>query len=213
MSASSHLRDMIDYMKKHGIEEQYEIDYTEDDDIEVTKFSFYNFESFFDFITQEFNFYKKNPDSYQYLYEWYTKGRSLYHLNGNWMKNTTLFRSIEFACTCLFIDNITFEYDISLHDHYGFHTFQYKIVVSYEFFDNDEDEEAVMVLIHMPVICKECMNKNTTNKNVYHSEMLSNVSTFQKNIQVYQCKATKRLEMYSLYEPMLKQNILKFITK
>ena len=68
MSANSHLRDMIDYMKKHEIQEQYEIDYTEDDDSEVTKFSFYTFESFFDFITQEFNFYKKNPDSYQYLY-------------------------------------------------------------------------------------------------------------------------------------------------
>ena len=129
------------------------------------------------------------------------------------MKNTTLFRSIEFACTCLFIDNRTFEYDISLHDHYVFQTFQYKIVVWYEIFDDEEGGEAVSVLIHMPVICKECMNKNTTNKNVYHSEMLSKVSTFQKNIQVQQCKATNCLEMYSLYEPMLKQNILKFITK
>ena len=210
MSAISHLREMIRYMKEQNIIEQYEYYLIEETDEDFFKFSFYDFESFYLFITQEFNCYKMSLGSHSYLKAWYENGYcSPLCLLPEFTKNNVLYRTIECVSNCLLVDDNDHEIDVAYEDMHALrmNTLKHKIVVWYKILY--EDEEDLGVVIRMPMICKDCISY--TDKHLFHREMLSKVHTFQKNIRRDRCKATNTMEEYTLCEPMLKRKILQYL--
>ena len=212
MYAIHYLQEMIKYMERNGILHQYEYEIIEeeDDNREFFKFSFYDFESFFDFITQEFNCY--TPFAYHYLNAWYSYGYcSPLCVLPDFMRNETIFVNMECVSKCVMVDNNEHQLHIDYDDIHAvnMNALRYKIVVWYEIMD--EDMEQLVLAIRIPMICKECV-LNTT-KHVYYPEMLAKVEHLQQSIRLNCCVATDSIEKYTLCEPMLKRSILAFLKK
>ena len=204
---------MENYMEEHGMKEQYETEHLELEQREFAKFSFYTFQSFFEFMTKHFNCFYVEYDIYKSLYSWYKSGfctpLCFYE---EMLRNSGIYRYITSVSNCLLVNDNSHEYQLDEDNFVGIYmnTLHYKIVVWYEVV-RDEETEYLDVIIRMPMFCSQCMPDSTTKKHLYHSEMVSKVETKQQEIRMNQCKATYELETYDLCEPKLKQTILQFL--
>lgn len=214
MSVISNLLQMIEFMEKGGIKDQFEryIINEEEFSMEFFKFSFYNFESFYSFITQDFNFYVSCKSSYTYLHAWYSSGYcSPLILYPDWLKHKGIFRTVECINNCIMVDDNEHEYEIEFEDDMPLrlNSFGRKIVVWFHIYEEEDDRYELSVAIRMPVICKECILH--TNKSTFHSELLINRNKREKNIRLNYIKAIRNIEKYKLCEPMLKKHILNYL--
>lgn len=202
--------DFINKLCQSKEHETYEIT-TEDERFNVFVFTFYTFDSFTYFITQSFNFY--HTDVYSFLKFWYIKGFcSEYIIHDHFVKNKDIFINIECVSHCVFSNNNDHEYNVDRWTTKSFflvNPLQHKIIVYYELYTYEDGYEYIFVRIHIPTICKQCIPN--TNKHLYHNELLSKVKTKLKHIKCIQYNAITTMHTFKLYEPMLINEIWKYL--
>lgn len=218
MTALEYISTMIEYMNENGMKDQCTQALSMEETVLVEQrhafiFSFYTFESFFEFITHNFNCYELYQEVYQCFHKWYYQGKCDHIcMYPGFFKNTDIYRYISCVNSCIYREDYRHEYNMEddNRSYVCMNTFQSKIVVWYVLVQFDQ-HVYLEVFIRMPIICKQCMPYTKILTPLYDSEMKSTVENMHKKNRLTQCKATQTIDTFELCEPELKKSILRYL--
>lgn len=203
MRAEQAIIKMMEYLQSNQIHHAFENHMDLETDTDTYIFTFYSFETFFKFMTRDFNCLRMK--SYHMFKSWYKDGiinPNLIHPM-SWSCNTCF---VDINCVCICVNKnicqevyIDTEYirNISLTPAQG------SISVYYEMINNDE----CIVFIRIPMFSfpnvrlQPYMHDYT---HTYHTEL-------KEYFSFPRVKAVHNLKEYDLYEPCLEKHILKYI--
>ena len=195
MNAEQSIIKMMEYVQKYNIEHEFDTYVDSDMNTEITKFTFFSFKTFLDFITKDFNCYDiRSSDT---LKMWYMEGiGSPYLLYPKWLKHKDIF--VDVNCISVSLnENIDFYIDISMNGILKLRPLQGSISIYYELLNSEE----CLVSIRIPMMS---FIENPYEKINYHKEL-------KQNILINCFKATNLLNIFPLCEPNLKKMILNYI--